>query len=105
MSESNQDELMRLSDKTAIRFGLSPKQGIDSLWMQCTARGIQCDAGNRELYELVIRRNVRAREPKKIKENLLVAMCEAFPDDPYPCIEVASLYHGKKRFSESRKYS
>nr|WP_320016938.1 hypothetical protein [uncultured Desulfobacter sp.] len=96
---------MRLSDKTAIRFGLSPKQGIDSLWMQCTARGIQCDAGNRELYELVIRRNVRAREPKKIKENLLVAMCEAFPDDPYPCIEVASLYHGKKRFSESRKYS
>lgn len=101
VSESNQDELTRLSDKTATRFGLSPRQGIDSLWMQCAARGIQCDSGNRELYELVIQRNVRAREPKKIKENLLVSMCEAFPDDPYPCIELASLYHGKNAFRKA----
>jgi len=101
VSESNQDELMRLSDKTATRFGLSPKQGIDSLRMQCAARGIQCDAGNRELYELVIRMNVSAREPKKIKETLLLSMCEAFPDDPYPCIELASLYHGKNAFRKA----
>ena len=101
VSESNQDELMKLSGKTATRFGLSPSQGIDSLWMQCAARGIQCDAGNRELYELVIRKNVRAREPKKLKEELLVSMCEAFPDDPYPCIELASLYHGKNAFRKA----
>jgi tetratricopeptide (TPR) repeat protein len=101
VSESNQDELMRLSNKTATRFGLSPGQGIDTLWMQCAARGIQCDARNKELYELVIQKNVRAREPKKIKENLLLSMCEAFPDDPYPCIELASLYHGKNAFRKA----
>ncbi|MGM0656349.1 MAG: hypothetical protein ACQETR_13675 [Thermodesulfobacteriota bacterium] len=101
VSESNQDELMRLSHKTATRFGLSPGQGIDSLWMQCAARGIQCDAGNKELYELVIQRDVSGREPKKIKEDLLVSMCEAFPDDPYPCIELASLYHGKNAFRKA----
>ncbi|WP_321413951.1 hypothetical protein [uncultured Desulfobacter sp.] len=99
--ESNQDALMRLSGKTAARFGLSSDGGVDTLWMQCAARGIQCDAGNRELYELVVRKNVSGREPKKIKEALLVTMCEAFPDDPYPCIELASLYHGKNAFRKA----
>lgn len=96
-----QDELVKVSGKTATRFGLSPSQGYDSLWMQCAARGIQCDAGNRELYELVARMNVNGREPKKIKEELLLSMCEAFPEDPYPCIELASLYHGKNAFRKA----
>jgi len=101
VSESNQDELVKLSDKTATRFGLFPKQGIDSLWMQCAARGIHCDAGNRELYELVVQKDVGTRETKKIKEELLLSMCEAFPEDPYPCIELASLYHGKNAFRKA----
>ncbi|NWH06390.1 hypothetical protein [Desulfobacter latus] len=101
VSESNQDELRTFSHKTAARFGLSHGKGIDILWMQCAARGIQCDAGNKELYELVIQRDVSGREPKKIKEDLLVSMCEAFPDDPYPCIELASLYHGKNAFRKA----
>ena len=100
-SERNQDELMRLSGKTATRFGLSPSEGSDCLWMQCAARGIQCDVGNRELYDLVVKKNVSGREPKKIKEALLLSMCEAFPDDPYPCIELASLYHGKNAFRKA----
>lgn len=101
VSENVQDELMRLSDKTARRFGLSPSEGIDSMWMQCAAQGIQCDAGNKELYELVVQKNVRTRKPLKIKEGLLLSMCEAFPDDPYPCIELASLYHGKNAFRKA----
>lgn len=101
VSQSTQDKLTRLSDKTAARFCLSPGEGFDSLWMQCAARGIQCDAGNRALYELVAQRNVNAREPKKIKEELLLSMCEAFPDDPFPCIELASLYHGKNAFRKA----
>ena len=101
VSQGEQDELARVSDKTAARFNLSVNEGLDSLLMQCAARGIQCDSGNRELYELVARMNVSAREPKKIKEDLLLSMCEAFPDDPYPCIELASLYHGKNAFRKA----
>ncbi len=97
----NQDELINLTDQTATRFGLARNVKMDSLWMQCAARGLQCDAGNRELYELVIRMNVMSRDAKKIKEKLLLAMCEAFPDDPYPCIELASVYHDKNAFRKA----
>lgn len=101
VSEMIQDELLGLNSNTAERFGLSTDEDIDKIWMQCAARGIQCDAGNRELYELAAQMDVHTRESKKIKEGLLLSMCEAFPDDPYPCIELASLYHGKNAFRKA----
>ena len=101
VSGGDRNDLLRSSGKAAKRFGLSPDEGFDTLWMQCAARGIQCDTGNRALYELVARMNVSSRESKKIKEQLLLSMCDVYPDDPYPCIELASLYHGKNAFRKA----
>ena len=100
-SGGDRADLLWVSGKDAKRFGISPDKEFDTLWMQCAARGIQCDAGNRALYELAARMNVSSRASKKIKEQLMLSMCEVYPDDPYPCIELASLYHGKNAFRKA----
>ena len=90
-----------MNDKTAKRFAMYPKADFDTLLMKCAAWGLECDPGNRGLYELVAKFNAMSRTSKTIKEQLLLSMCDVYQDDPYPCIELASLYHGKNAFRKA----
>ena len=100
-SGGNRNVFENFSEETARRFALSSKADFETILMQCAARGIACDPGNRSLYELVAGVNAISRESKTLKEQLLLSMCDIYPDDPYPCIELASLYHGKNAFRKA----
>ncbi len=88
-------------DKVAKRFGISPNKLFALKFMQFISHGIQCDPGNRLLYELLVKLDSNSRDLKTLKEKLLLSMCDAYPDDPYPCIELASLYHSKNAFRKA----
>ncbi len=89
------------SDTAKKRFGISPKEDFQTSFLQFAHQGIKCDPENRALYEVVAQFESSSRNAKKLKEDLLLLMCEAYPEDPYPCIELASLYHGKNAFRKA----
>jgi len=97
----NHNHLDGASDKVAKRFGFSPNELFHLRFMQFVSHGIQCDPGNRLLYELLIELDCTSRDSKNLKEKLLLSMCDVYPDDPFPCIELASLYHGKNAFRKA----
>ena len=100
-SGGENDFLDHVPDKVAKRFGISPNEPFALKLMQFVSHGIQCDPGNRLFYELLIKLDSHSRDLKNLKEKLLLSMCEVYPDDPWPCIELASLYHSKNAFRKA----
>ncbi|WP_212637994.1 hypothetical protein [Desulfocicer vacuolatum] len=93
--------LNEASEKVTKRFGISSNDDFDLRFMQFVAHGIKCDPKNRPLYELSANLKSHSRKLKNLKEQLLLSMCEVYPEDPYPCIELASLYHSKNAFRKA----
>ncbi len=95
------NHLNHISNKVAKRFGIFPNEPFALRFMQFVSHGIQCDPGNRLLYEVLVKLESNSRDLKNLKEKLLLSMCDVYPDDPSPCIELASLYYGKNAFRKA----
>ncbi|HKK91465.1 MAG TPA: hypothetical protein VJ936_08690, partial [Desulfobacteraceae bacterium] len=80
--------------------------GITSgeLWealLETAYHGVTIDRYNRKLFEAAAALPCRSRNAQKIKEKIFVLMGEVFPKDPYPCLELATLYHGKNAYRKA----
>jgi len=62
---------------------------------------IRLDPYNKKGYELLAALPRLSRPAKNKVETILSSMAEYFPDDPYPCLELASLYYEKNAFRKA----
>ncbi|MCP4692254.1 MAG: tetratricopeptide repeat protein [Desulfobacterales bacterium] len=64
-------------------------------------KAIRLDPGNRRAYECLAKLPRWSRPMKKRVEEGLTKMLEQFPGDPYPCLELATLYYEKNAFRKA----
>jgi tetratricopeptide (TPR) repeat protein len=88
-------------DETIQRLGISTRTDIDTALLEMAAFGISIDPKNKKLLELAAGLPCRSRPSKKIKEQILISMCDCFPQDPFPCLELSDLYHGKNAYRKA----
>lgn len=62
---------------------------------------IRIDPGNRNAYEFLAALPRNSREDKKKVESGLSVMLKEFPDDPFPCLELASLFYQSNAFRKA----
>lgn len=66
-----------------------------------TAESIRLDPYNRRAYEILVELPRISRPGKNTAEAALTDMLKYFPDDPYPCLELASLFYEKNAFRKA----
>ncbi len=59
------------------------------------------DPGNRKAYEFLADLPRNSREDKKKVESGFGVMLKEFPDDPFPCLELASLFYESNAFRKA----
>ncbi len=69
--------------------------------IEMLAKAIELDPKNRSAYELLVRLPKSSRPATQLTEKLLLDMADCFPDDPYPCLELATLYYRKNAFRKA----
>ncbi len=83
---------------------------VDFLWnesnpemiiMKLAARACELDPLNRHAYQYLVSLPRTTRNAQKIVEDILLKMSEVFPEDPFPCLELASLYYRKNAFRKA----
>ncbi len=62
---------------------------------------VELDGENREAYELLARMPRTSREAGKLVQKGLERMCEAYPDDPFPRLELSALYYEKNAYRKA----
>lgn len=62
---------------------------------------IRIDPGNRKAYEFLADLPRNSREDKKKVESGFGVMQKEFPDDPFPCLELASLFYESNAFRKA----
>lgn len=69
--------------------------------MKLAARACELDPLNRHAYEYLVSLPQTTRNVQKIVEDMLLKMSEVFSEDPFPCLELASLYYRKNAFRKA----
>ncbi len=62
---------------------------------------IRLDPENRKLYEILVQFDRPSREDRKKVEGALNRMLKMFPDDPFPCLELATLFYESHAFRKA----
>lgn len=62
---------------------------------------IKLDPLSRNGYEILVELPRKSRPAKNAVEASLTAMCSHFPDDPWPCLELATLFYEKNAFRKA----
>ena len=80
--------------------------GIDSKGsggypVEMTAKALSLDPSNRDGYLLLTDLPRPSRDDRKTVETVLLAMLDEFPDDPFPCLELASVYYENHAFRKA----
>jgi len=70
----------------------------DEFIVEMTLKAIQLDPENRRGYELLVNLPRYTRQTKKLVEEGLIKMLDYFPDDPFPCLELSTIYYEKNAF-------
>jgi hypothetical protein len=76
---------------------------MDEIVLSLICRSIELDPLNRSAYELLIDAPRQSRYAKEATEKSLLKMSEVFPDDPFPCLELATLYYEKNAFRKAEQ--
>ena len=69
--------------------------------IEMALKSISMDPDNREGYLLLSGIPRNSRMAKNAVENAFLAMMKKFPDDPFPCLELADLYYSKNAFRKA----
>jgi hypothetical protein len=75
----------------------------ETAWLEAALEGIASDPENRDWYALVAKLPRSSREEKRLVEKAFETMAEHFPADPFPYLELASLYQQKSAFRKAEK--
>jgi tetratricopeptide (TPR) repeat protein len=75
----------------------------DEVLLSLISRSIELDPLNRSAYELLIDTPRHSRQAKETTEKSLLKMSEVFPEDPFPCLELATLYYEKNAFRKAEQ--
>ena len=85
---------------------LGPVLGItshksDEFPVEMTLKAIQLDPENRRGYELLATLPRYSGKTKNLMEEGLIQMLDYFPDDPFPCLELSTIYYEKNAFRKA----
>jgi len=99
------DRLNIMSDKKGIQtygelLGIKSKS-LEMILIEMAAESIRLDPYNREGYQLIARLPRSSKPAKKIAETALTDMARYFPEDPFPCLELAALYYETHAFRKA----
>ena len=86
---------------TLDQLKISHKSDSDTALLEMVDFAISLDSQNMKLFELVARLPAVSVSCKKIKERLLLKMCEVFPLVPFPYLKLADFYHEKNAYRKS----
>lgn len=78
-----------------------PRENTDTLLIDMTTEVLRLDPLNREGYVFLAERPRASRAAKKSVEASLTVMIDRFPDDPWPCLELATLLYEKNAFRKA----
>jgi len=99
-----QNVLKNVGKKNAKLVGIKEGAfGVGDAVFGMTVRSIELDPHNREAYDFLLELPRHARDQKDSVETLLLKMSAEFPDDPFPCLELATLYYEKNAFRKAEK--
>lgn len=73
----------------------------DEFLVEMTLKAIRLDPENRHGYELMTSLPRYSRQSKIRVEEALKQMLDFFSDDPYPCLELSTLYYEKNAFRKA----
>ncbi len=79
------------------------KDRINKTIMDMALQSIELDPSNRDAYSFLVKLPNDARETRDTIEKALLTMASTFPDDPYPCLELSTLYYRKNAFRKAEK--
>lgn len=85
---------------------LRPVLGITSnnpaeFLIEMTFKAILLDPENRRSYELLANLPRYSRQTKNRVEKGFIQMLDYFPDDPFPCLELSTIYYEKNTFRKA----
>ncbi len=81
-------------------LGLASGTDVDRA-VAITAKALRLDPGNRSGYHLLAELPRPGRPDRKTVEAALLEMMETFPDDPFPCLALASVYYENNAFRKA----
>ena len=73
----------------------------DEFPVEMTLKAIQLDPENRRGYELLATLPRYTRQTKNLVEEGLIQMLDYFPEDPFPCLELSTIYYEKNAFRKA----
>ncbi|MBF0101419.1 MAG: hypothetical protein HQK77_10975 [Desulfobacterales bacterium] len=85
-----------LTDKLSISFN-----SYELLMIQLLTKSIDLDPLNRTAYELLVKLPRNEKKSKNAVEDYLMSMKDRFPDDPFPCLELSSIYYEKNAYRKA----
>lgn len=86
----------RFRDQLGIR-----SDTYEGALLDMVTHSIGIDPGNRKAYEYLAGLPRNSREDKKKVESGFSVMLKEFPDDPFPCLELASLFYESNAFRKA----
>ncbi|WP_373500019.1 tetratricopeptide repeat protein [Desulfococcus sp.] len=81
-------------------LGLGHRPSAD-IPIEMAVKALVLDPENRDGYLLLGELPRRSREDRKKVESAFLAMMEGFPDDPFPCLTLASVYYENHAFRKA----
>ena len=82
-------------------LGIIASDNSDEFLIKMILKAIQLDPESRRGYELLATLPYYSRKTKNLMEEGLRQMLDYFPDDPFPCLELSTLYYGKNAFRKA----
>ncbi len=74
---------------------------LELIQLEMTGESIRLDPLNRAGYGLIVQLPRPSRPARQIVETALISMAKHFPEDPFPCLELASVYYENNAFRKA----
>lgn len=88
------------SERLRSVLGITSNNPAEFL-IEMTLKAILLDPENRRSYELLANLPRYSRQTKNIVEKGFIQMLDYFPDDPFPCLELSTIYYEKNAFRKA----
>jgi len=82
-------------------LGISTPNDRETVLIDMIAESIRLDPYSRSSYEIAVELPRMSKISKNKMETILTEMAERFSDDPWPCLELASVFYEKNAFRKA----